>query len=103
MQYAALLGAHGNAGALAHTVFSLNISEELGDSPLQDNHFDGRDAFGPQSTIYSLQHLLLLVRRNKYPSFPVCVRLCELPGLVFRNELVLLAHHDFSDMDPPLT
>ena len=77
--------------AFAHTVFSLNVSEQLRYSPLQDYHLDWRDPFSSQSSIYSFQHLFLLVRGDEDPSFPVGMRLCELSGLVFRYKLVSLA------------
>lgn len=80
-------------GASAHTVFPLDVPQELRHAPLQDDHLDGRDTFSSQTSIDSLEHLLFLVRGDEDPSFPVRVRLRKLPGLVFGYELVPLAKH----------
>ena len=84
------------------TVFPLNVSQELGHSPFQNDHLDRGDALGAQSSVYSVQHLLLLVRRYQDPSFPVWVRLCELPSLVLGYELGLLTESLFcaSELGP---
>ena len=81
----------------AHTVFPLNVPEELRHAPLEDYHLDGRDTFSSQTSIDSLEHLLFLVRGDEDPSLPVWMRFCKLPGLVFGYKLVSLATHTLAN------
>lgn len=73
------------------TVFSLDIPQQLGHSPFQNDHFDRGDAFCAQSTIYSVQHCLFCIRWNHDPPYPVWVCFRELLGFILGDKLPLSA------------
>lgn len=79
---------HDKAGAIARTVFALDVPQELRNPPLQYDHFDCWYAFSLQPTVDPCEHLLLLIRRYQDPSCPILVCICELLRFVLGYELL---------------
>jgi hypothetical protein len=87
-------------GISLRTVFALDVPQELRDSPLQDNHFNWRYAFGLQSTIDPLQHLFFLVCGYQDPPRPLLVCVRKLLRFVLGYELVSLVQRFASSRLP---